>query len=103
MDAAVYKRAAKKLKDEYPGTDPERIKRLQEHPTFLWDLEDKKRTESDLELYQDIEPFKFSSKGINLTGRYIGTSPGMTRDIWEDNEKEGISIDQLIKALKYDE
>ena len=92
MDAGVYRRAAKKLKEEYPNIDPERIKNLQNHPNFLWDLDDKKRTASSLELYQDVEPFKFSSKGINLTGRYIGSSPGMTHDMWIDNEKAGISI-----------
>jgi hypothetical protein len=92
MDAGVYRRAAKKLKDNYPGTDPARIKRLQEHPAFLMDLEEKERERESLELYKDIEPFKFSSKGINFTGRYIGTSPGMTMDMWIDNEKQIISI-----------
>lgn len=92
MDAGVYRRAAKKLKDNYPGTDPARIKRLQEHPNFLRELKEKERERESLELYKDIEPFKFSGKGINFTGRYIGTSPGMTMDMWIDGEKEVISI-----------
>ena len=77
MRAEVYQSAAKKLKKM--GHES-KAKRLEEHPAFLSSLK------------YSGEPFSFTTGDLNLSGKFIGTDPGATYDMFCDNEKEMIDI-----------